>query len=133
MSVSARLLALLVGVFALAAPAGAGAHVRLQPAEAPAGEYTVLDVNVPNESPNRATTKVELRFPPGFNYVLQQPVAGWSVEVKTAKLVKPITVEGQTIGDRISRVIWTAQNDGAAIQPDQFQDFPIGLQVPGQA
>lgn len=112
-------LAALVGVLALAVPAGAGAHVRLQPEEAPAEEFTVLEVSVPNESRNQATTKVEVRFPPGFTYVLYQPIAGWSVDVKMAK-------------ERVSRVIWTAKDDGAAIQPEQFQDFPIGVQVPGR-
>lgn len=123
-------LAVLLGALALAVPAGA--HVRLLPAEAPAGGFTELEVNVPNESNDRATTKVELRFPPGFGYVLYQPVAGWSVDVKREKLVKPITVDGQTITDRVSRVTWTAQSDSAAIEPDQLQAFPIGLQVPGQ-
>jgi catechol 2,3-dioxygenase-like lactoylglutathione lyase family enzyme/uncharacterized protein YcnI len=54
------------------------------------------------------------------------------VEVKMAKLVKPITVSGQTITERVGRVTWTAQDDSAAIQPEQFQNFSIGLQVPGQ-
>ncbi|HEU4738166.1 MAG TPA: DUF1775 domain-containing protein [Solirubrobacterales bacterium] len=132
MFVSCRAFVSLIGVLALAVPASAGAHVRLLPAEAPAGGFTELEVSVPNESPDRATTKVEVRFPPGFGYVLYEPVAGWSVEVKRAKLVKPISVDGQTITDRISRVIWTAQSDGAKIEPDQLQAFPIGLQVPGQ-
>jgi periplasmic copper chaperone A len=127
-----RALALLVGILALAVPAGAGAHVRLLPAEAPAGTFTVLEVNVPNESPDRATTKVEVRFPPGFTYVLHRPVAGWSVDVEMAKLVKPITVDGQTVTERVSRVTWTARSDRAEIQPEQLQDFTIGLQVPGQ-
>ncbi len=123
-------LVLLIGVLAFAVPAGA--HVRLLPAEAPAGAFTELEVNVPNESRDRATTKVEVRFPPGFTYVLYQPIAGWSVDVKMAKLIKPITVDGQTIAERVSGVTWTAQSDRAAIKPDQLQAFPIGLQVPGQ-
>jgi uncharacterized protein YcnI len=125
-------LASLIGVLALAVPASAGAHVRLLPAEAPAGGFTELEVSVPNESRDQATTKVEVRFPPGFTYVLYQPVAGWSVDVKMAKLVKPITVYGQTITEGVGRVTWTAQSDRAGIQPEQLQDFPIGLQVPGQ-
>ena len=115
-------LALLIGVLALAVPPGAGAHVRVQPEEVPAGAFTVLDVNVPNESPDRATTRVEVQFPPGFAYVLYQPVAGWSVDVQTSKLT-----------NQVSRVIWRARSGRAAIEPDQFQDFSIGVQVPGRA
>lgn len=119
MFIPRRALAALIMVLALAVPAGAGAHVRLLPQEVPAGTFTVLDVNVPNESRDRATTKVEVRFPPGFAYVLHQPIAGWSVDVKMAS-------------DRVSRVIWTAQREGAGIKPEQFEDFPIGLEVPGR-
>lgn len=118
MFASCRTLAALIGVLALAVPAGAGAHVTLQPEEAPAGAFTVLEVNVPNESGDLATTRVEVRFPPGFSYVLHQPVAGWSVDVKRA-------------GGQVSRVVWTARSDEAEIQPEQFEDFPIGLEVPG--
>ena len=121
MSASARALALLVGILALAVPAGAGAHVTLKPEEVPAGTFTLLEVNVPNESRDRATTKVEVSFPPGFTYVLHQPIAGWSVDVETSKLT-----------DLVSRVTWTAESERAAIQPEQFLDFPIGLEVPGQ-
>ncbi|HEU4462395.1 MAG TPA: DUF1775 domain-containing protein, partial [Solirubrobacterales bacterium] len=91
---------------------------RLLPAEVPAGTYTVLDVNVPNESSDRATTRVEVRFPPGFAYVLYKPVAGWSVDVKKG-------------AGQVSRVIWTAESAGAEIKPGQLEDFQIGLEVPG--
>jgi periplasmic copper chaperone A len=117
-----RALASLVVVLALAIPAGAGAHVTLQPAEAPAGTFTVLDVRVPNESGEQATTKVVVEFPPGFTYALYQPIAGWSVRVEMAELTK-----------QVGRVIWTARSDRAAIQPQQFKEFPIGVQLPGRA
>src|SRR6476469_4112940 len=126
-------LASLIAVLALAVPSSAGAHVPLQPEEAPAGTFTVLDVRVPNESGDRATTKVVVRFPPGFTYALYQPVAGWSVDVKMTKLAKPITVDGQTIDERVGEVTWTARTDKAEIGPEQFKDFPIGVQLPGQA
>lgn len=119
MLASGRALALLIGILALVAPVGAGAHVRLLPEEVPAGTYTVMKVDVPNESRDRATTKVEVRFPPGFAFVLHEPVAGWSVDVKMAS--------GQ-----VSRVIWTARSERAEIKPGQLEDFSIGLEVPGR-
>lgn len=117
-----RALASLIAVLVLAVPAGAGAHVTLQPEEAPAGTFTVLDVRVPNESNDLATTKVVVEFPPGFTYALYQPIAGWSVKVEMTKLT-----------EQVGRVVWTARSDRAAIRPQQFKDFPIGLQLPGQA
>jgi uncharacterized protein YcnI/catechol 2,3-dioxygenase-like lactoylglutathione lyase family enzyme len=126
-----RTLTSLLAVLALAAPAGAGAHVRVQPEEAAAGAYAVLRVNVPNESADLTTTRVEVRFPQGFTYALYQPVAGWSVEVRMTKAAKS-ALTGRPIPARVGRVIWTARDRRAEIQPEQFEDFPIAVQIPGR-
>jgi uncharacterized protein len=123
----------LIAVLALAVPAGAGAHVTLQPEEAAAGDFTVLDVRVPNERDDSATTKVDVQFPAGFVFASYQPVPGWSVDVKMAKLAKPITSHGEEITEQVSRMTWTADGGSAAIQPGQFLDFPISVQIPGEA
>src|SRR5215218_4664955 len=112
----------LVAVIAFAMPADAGAHISLQPDEATAGEFTVLDVRVPNEGSGPATTKVSVRFPPGFYYALYQAVPGWSVKVKTRK-----PPNGQ-----VQEITWTADSDRNGIQAGQVLDFPIGTQVPGE-
>src|SRR6188508_1081593 len=100
-----RIFTSLLAALALAAPAVAGAHIRVQPAEAEAGAYTVLRVNVPNESAGLTTTRVEVRLPPGFAYALYQPVKGWSVDVKVAKTAKS-SLTGQTTPAHVDRVIW---------------------------
>lgn len=112
----------LVAVIAFAMPASAGAHISLQPDEAPAGEFTVLDVRVPNEGSGPATTKVSVRFPPGFFYALYQAVPGWSVKVKTRK---PPNGE-------VREITWTADSARTGIPPGQFLDFPVGTQLPGE-
>lgn len=123
----------LIAALALAAPAGAGAHVTLQPEEAAAEDFTVLDVRVPNERDDSATTKVAVQFPPGFIFASYQPVAGWSVQVKMEKLAKPIVSHGEEITEQVSQMTWTADSDQAGIQPGQFVDFPISVQIPGEA
>jgi uncharacterized protein YcnI len=128
-----KLTVAVVAVLALATPAGAGAHVTLQPSEAAAGDFTMLSVRVPNETDDAATTEVAVQFPPGFVFASYQPVAGWSVEVKMAKLAKPITSHGEEITEQVSQMTWTADNAKAGIQPGQFQDFPISVQIPGEA
>jgi periplasmic copper chaperone A len=128
---SGRILTSLLTVLALAAPAGAGAHVRVQPEQAAAGAYTVLRVNVPNESADLTTTRVEVRFPQGFSYAFYQPVAGWSVDVRLTKAAKS-AITGKTIPAHVSRVIWRAQDRRAEIQPEQFEDFPIAVQIPAR-
>ncbi|HYG97179.1 MAG TPA: YcnI family protein [Solirubrobacterales bacterium] len=129
----AKLILALVGVFALALPAGADAHVTLQPSEAAAGDYTVLDVRVPNERDDSATRKVDVQFPPGFVFASYQPVAGWSVEVRMEKLADPITSHGEKITEQVAQMTWTADDPKAAIQPGQFLDFQVSVQIPGEA
>lgn len=123
----------LSAVFALVVPASASAHVTLQPEEAAAGDFTVLDVRVPNERDDAAATKVDVQFPPGFIFASYQPVAGWSVDVRMERLAKPITSHGEEITEQVSQMTWTADSDKAGIQAGQFQDFPISVQIPGEA
>lgn len=123
----------LIAALALLMPASASAHVTLQPSEAAAGDFTVLDVRVPNERDDAATTKVDVQFPAGFIFASYQPVPGWSVDVKMAKLAKPITSHGEEITEQVSQMTWTADSDQAGIQSGQFLDFPISVQIPGEA
>lgn len=123
----------LFGALALMAPATAGAHVTLQPSEAAAGAFTALDVRVPNERDDSGTTKVDVQFPPGFVFASYQPVPGWSVKVRMEKLAKPITSHGEKITEQVAQMTWTADSAGSAIQPGQFLDFPVSVQIPGEA
>jgi uncharacterized protein len=114
----------------LAWPAVAGAHVTVQPAEAPAKGFVVEDVRVPNEEASANTTKVSVKFPPGFAEVSYERVPGWNVKVKKTKLAKPITTdEGDTLTEQVSEISWS----GGKIAPGQFQDFPVSLQMPDKS
>ncbi len=124
---------LCAAALALVLPASAAAHVTLQPDAAPAGDYVVFDVRVPNERDGAATTKVDVRFPPGFAFASYQPVPGWSVKVEMEKLAEPLTSHGEQVSEGVGRVTWTADSDRDGIQPGQFEDFPISVQVPGEA
>jgi uncharacterized protein YcnI len=115
--------------FALLAPAAASAHVTLQPNEAPEGAYTVLDVQVPNESEGENTTKVAVQFPEGFGDVSYQAVPGWNVEVIHEKLKKPIQTDDGPVTEGVKEVIFS----GGKLAPGQFQDFPLSVQIPGKA
>jgi uncharacterized protein YcnI len=123
----------LFGVLALMVPADAAAHVTLQPSEAAAGDFTVLDVRVPNERDDSGTTKVDVQFPPGFIFASYQPVPGWSVKVRMEKPAQPITSHGEEITEQVAQMTWTANGAKEAIQPGQFLDFPVSVQIPGEA
>jgi MYXO-CTERM domain-containing protein len=119
---------------ALAVPAGAQAHVTLQPNTAVAGAYTVLDVRVPNERDKASTVKVDVQFPAGFAAVSYQPVSGWKVKVVTKKLATPIQTDDGPITEGVDRMIWTGSGKGLGrIAPGQFMDFPISVKIPDKA
>jgi periplasmic copper chaperone A len=116
--------AVVVAVLALAG--AAGAHVTLQPPEAPAGGFTRLDVRVPTERDNASTTKVEVQFPPGFLSVSSEPVPGWNTELTMRKLDKPV----EQFGEQVTEEVDTITFSGGEIGPGEFQDFGLSLQVP---
>jgi uncharacterized protein len=120
-----------IGAFAL--PAAAQAHVTLQPRNAPAGAFTVENVRVPNERDNAATTKVDLKLPPGFVSVSYAAAPGWKAHVSKTKLAKPIKTDDGLVTEQVSRITWTASSKADAIQPGQFRDFPLSLHIPGKA
>lgn len=115
---------------ALTAPPLAEAHVTLQPDEVPASGFTRLDVRVPNERDNASTTKVAVKFPPGFVFASYEAVPGWAVDVKKRKLAKPITEHGEQITEEIDTITWTGSGPKGEIGPGQFQDFGLSLGMP---
>jgi uncharacterized protein YcnI len=116
-------------ICALLLPAAAQAHVTLQPSEAPAGGFTVLDVRVPNETDNANTTKVDVKFPPGFAEVSYQAVPGWQVKVIKEKLAQPVQTDDGPVTEGVSEIIWS----GGKLAPGEFQDFPLSVQIPDAA
>ena len=126
-------LAAATAVAALAVPAAAQAHVTLQPNQAAAGAFTVLDVRVPTERDDASTAKVDVQFPNGFASVSYQAVPGWRVRVIKKRLATPIQTDDGPITEGVSRMVWTRTNRGGGIKPGQFQDFPISVQIPGRA
>ena len=119
-----------VAAAALAAPAAAQAHVTLQPGEAPAGGFTRLDVRVPNERDDAATTKIALQLPDGFAFASYEPVPGWKVKVQKAKLPEPVKTDDGEISEGVKLVTWTSKT---GIPAGAFQDFGLSVQVPGKA
>lgn len=106
----------LVALLALVAvPAGASAHVTLQPEDGAPGEYAVFAVRVPNESEDATTTRVAVSFPPGFEWASYEPLAGWRAEISTSD-------------EEVDGIVWTATGPG--VGPGEFVDFPIEIQVP---
>jgi uncharacterized protein YcnI len=126
-------LAAVTTVAALAVPGVAAAHVTLQPNTATAGAYTVENVRVPNEQDNAVTTKVDVQMPHGFVAASYEATRGWTVKVTKTKLAKPMQTDDGPIDEEVSRISWTADSKADGIKPGEFRDFPISVQIPGQA
>lgn len=110
----------------MAGPAAAEAHVSLHPNTLPAGSFPTLDIRVPSEEPHANTTKVDVKFPPGFIDVSTGYVPGWTVTKKTRKLATPVKTDEGTVTEEVDEVIWS----GGKIPPENFLDFPISTTIP---
>jgi uncharacterized protein YcnI len=122
--------AAVVAVAVLVLVPAASAHVTLQPEEVTAGDFTRMDVRVPNERDNASTTEVVVRFPPGFLSVSTEPVPGWSSEITMRKLDKPVEQFGEQVTEEVDRVTLTADGEANAIGPGEFRDFGLSVGVP---
>jgi uncharacterized protein (TIGR03382 family) len=106
----------------------AQAHVTVHPNALPAGGFTMVNVQVPNERPTKPTTKVDVQLPSGILFISYAPVAGWSAKVTFRKLAKPIELFGEKFAQEALRVTWTARAGG--IRPGQIIAFPLSIRVP---
>ncbi|WP_026533784.1 YcnI family copper-binding membrane protein [Arthrobacter sp. H14] len=112
-------------VFGLGA---ASAHVGVTPDSTTEGGYSQLTFSVPNESETAGTNKVEVELPTKtpFTSVRAKPVAGWTVEVVTSELPEPVEVQGATVTEAPTSVVWTA-DEGNEISQEQYQTFSISV------
>jgi uncharacterized protein len=110
----------------LSASMPAGAHVTLNPREAPKGGRARFDIRVPNERPDASTVKLEVQMPQehAFPTVRVQPVPGWTYTIARKKLPTPIgQEEGADIEEAVASITW----EGGEIKPDEFVEFPISM------
>ena len=122
-----------VAAVTLAAPAAAQAHVTVQPNTATVGSYVVESVRVPNERDDASTVKLDLQLPPGFAEVSYEARPGWSVKLIRAKLAKPVQTDDGPVTEEVRRITFTGHGTQGRIGPGQFMDFPLSVQIPGEA
>ena len=118
---------------ALLAPATAQAHVSLHPNEVPVGSFATLGIRVPNEMESANTVKLAVQFPPGFLDVSTEYMPGWSSEVKTSKLAKPVQTDDGEVTEQVTEIVWGGDGKQGLIPPGQFLNFPISTEIPGKA
>jgi uncharacterized protein YcnI len=117
---------LFVTVLGLAAIASiAGAHVTANPGEAAPGGFAKISFRVPNERPDSATIRLELKMPEDhpIGSVSVRPVPGWDVDVQPRTLDEPIEVFGEEQSEVVDTITWS----GGEIAPGQFEEFDVSM------
>lgn len=110
--------------------ASASADVTIQPTQVAPGDFTRLDVRVPNERNDAGTTKVEVQFPAGFIFVSTEPVPGWTAEITKRKLAKPVEAFGEQQTEEVDAVTWTGDGKTGIVKPGEFVDFGLSVGMP---
>jgi uncharacterized protein YcnI len=115
-------LAAVIGVVAFV-PGVASAHVHVDGDDLTQGGEGTLTFQVPNERDDADTVKVDVKLPSDtpIASVSVKPVPGWTAEVKTKKLAKPIATDEGEITEAPTEIIWS----GGKIAAGQFQEFEI--------
>jgi uncharacterized protein YcnI len=115
-------------ILAVAVPLSASAHVTVSPNTAAAGSYALVTFKVPTESATAVTNRLEVDLPTDtpFTSVSYVPVAGWSTELVTETLPKPVKIGGNELKEAVTKVIWTAES-GHEIEAGQLQLFPLSV------
>jgi periplasmic copper chaperone A len=111
-------------VVGLAGPAFA--HVTVDPGEVTQGETEKLTFRVPTESDTAGTVKLRVSFPTDTPVASVRVKAhpGWTANVVTTKLSKPVNVGDLSIDKPIRSITWTA-DEGVRIGPGEFDEFEV--------
>ena len=121
------LLVAIAAIAALAVVGAAQAHVTVHPNALPAGGFTVINIQVPNERDRASTVRVDVRFPNGIFIASPMVMPGWRARVITKQLSKPVEIEpGFSVSTRVDRVVFA----GGRIGPGQFLSFPVSIKAP---
>ena len=118
----------LVGLIVCALAVPASAHVTVDPPSAPKGGTVKLSFLVPNEESSKVTgIAISFPTPPQspIPSVSVEAKPGWSVQVTTLTLTKPIVTDDGAITDVVSEISWKAKTGADGIDKGQFGEFTI--------
>ena len=117
-----------VGALVLAlAPAAALAHMIVDPAEAPAGDYFKAAFRVTHGCQGTPTVSVTIRIPDGVVGVKPQPKPGWIIEIKTRPVNPPIEIaHGFMLRETPTEITWR----GGSLANAHFDEFVLTMRTP---
>ncbi|MFN8015845.1 MAG: YcnI family protein [Acidimicrobiia bacterium] len=111
----------------LAIPLAAFAHVHVEPGAAVEGTTQTFKITVPNEDSKQKTNKIEISIPQEDGQLLTtvEPTDanGWTSTLEKKELTKPVTVNGKTINEVVTKVTF----EGGTLQGKEEGEFSIKL------
>ena len=120
---AARACALVVAL----SPAIAAAHMVVDPAEAPAGDFFKAAFRVTHGCQGTPTISVTIRIPDGVLGAKPQAKPGWTIEIKTRPVDPPVDLgHGFLLRETASEVTWR----GGSLANAHFDEFAISMRTP---
>jgi uncharacterized protein YcnI len=117
---------LTLGAGALAV-AGAGAHVSIEPAQAPAGGVHKISLRVMHGCDGSPTVALRVQIPPGVGSVRAQPKPGWTLSIARSQESDPAHAGHAAMAtERVSEVVWS----GGSLPDEQFDEFNLVMKLP---
>jgi uncharacterized protein YcnI len=106
--------------------ATAFAHVETDPGTAAPGDDATITFRVPNEEDAAGVVKVEVDFPTDHPVpeARTTPIPGWTAEVTSGALPKPVHQNNSDVKNAVQKVVWTA-DAGTQLKPGEFLRFSV--------
>ena len=106
------------------------AHAVLAESSAAPGSYYKGAVRIGHGCDGAATTGVKVFIPAGFEGAKPQPKAGWTVNIKKAKLTEPYVSHGKTVTEDVVEIEWKANSKESALADGSFDEFAFMTKLP---
>ena len=111
-------------------PVLARAHIMADPAEGKAKEYLRTAFRVTHGCKGSPTIAVTIRMPDGVLSAKPMPKPGWTVDIKTRPLDRPVPGQhGFDIRNAVTEVTW----QGGKVENAQFDEFVVMVGLPDRA
>ncbi|WP_187830380.1 YcnI family protein [Siccirubricoccus phaeus] len=113
----------------LLGPLAAAAHVTVDPAAAPAGDFQRVALRVLHGCGSAATTRIAVELPQGVYTAKPMPKPGWTLRIERRALPHAMHgMHGHETEAEIARITW----DGGPLPDEQYDEFVLLLQLPNE-
>jgi periplasmic copper chaperone A len=114
----------------LCALGAAHAHITLEQPKAPAGSTVKAVLRVGHGCDGSATHTLRVGIPAGFRGAKPMPKAGWSLDIRRAKLAQPYESHGRPVVEDVVEVTWSAGSREAWLTDAHYDEFAVRGQLP---